>query len=242
MQYFYYQKVQNRPWVDYRRLDSETEPVQVPTAAVPAASAAAASSPPTPAASPASASPPPSPPTPAASVSPPTPPAAAAASPQPENGNGNNIVHAPPPTPAAAAAAAEEYQEEDSDGNGDDVNYEDNYMDVLHSVSKKWLCTQLTHKVSAAATNTFWDIALSCLPKVMDFKEREGISKNIPHFIQQRRKLYEECCPKIQMEFAFQRKDDGSIIKYLGTTAPLKEYQRNPDYIKLYEIASIKVI
>ena len=44
------------------------------------------------------------------------------------------------------------------------------------------------------------------------------------------------------MEFGFQKKSDGSLKTLKTSSAPLKEMQLNRDYIKLYEIASIKVM
>lgn len=129
-------------------------------------------------------------------------------------------------------------QEPDPDPEED---FQDNYNDILQSLSKKWLETQLTHKVSARATNLFWDCAMDFIPKLMDFQQREGRTHGVPKFIQQRRKLYSEYCPQVTMHFGFRKKSDGSIIKVLSETAPVKELQGNNEYIKLYEIASIKV-
>ena len=136
-------------------------------------------------------------------------------------------------------------EEADSDGNDfhdhdDDNVYDDTYTDVLNSLSRKWLFTQLSHKVSAKAANLFWSTTLNYLPQLLELKEREGREKSIPQFIQQRRKLYKDNCPDVQMEFAF-RKKDGSIVKHNGETAPMKAMQLNREYVKLYEMASIKV-
>ena len=75
----------------------------------------------------------------------------------------------------------------------------------------------------------------------MQFREREGTAKPIPQFINQRNKLYDQYCPKVDMEFGFQNKEDDSIKIVKGSSAPMKSIQRDPMYIKLYEIASIKV-
>ena len=142
----------------------------------------------------------------------------------------------------------EDYDQEEEEGGRPDPEaspsqqYEDTYKDVLHSLSWKWLLAQLTHKVSAKAANTFWDIAMHFLPILLDLKKREGMLKKTPKFIQQRRKLYRKYCPKVRMEFAFKKKSDGSITKVKSESAPLKQLQHNPEYIKLYEMASIKVI
>ena len=109
-------------------------------------------------------------------------------------------------------------------------------------MSKKWSYTQLSHKVSAKATNTFWDICMEYVPQLKEMWEREGHTKKVPGFIHQRRQLYKQYCPEVIMEFGFKNKTDGSVKKVTSGKTPLKEYQNNPDYVKLYEIASVKVI
>ena len=123
----------------------------------------------------------------------------------------------------------------------DNVELDDNYTDVLHSFSEKWLKTQLTHRVSAKATNTFWDLCQQYFPKLNEMKEREGRQNKIPKFTQQRRKLYSKYCPDVKMEFAFRKKDDGTIKIFKGSSAPLKTIQLSSEYTKLYEISYIKV-
>ena len=120
--------------------------------------------------------------------------------------------------------------------------FEDDYKTSLNSFSRQWLETQLTHRVSAKATNSFWSNAMDFLPKLLEFKLREGRERPIPQFVHQRKQLYKQYSPDVKMEFAFKNKIDGSIIKHSGTTAPLKEFQLNPNYSKLYEIASVKVM
>lgn len=73
------------------------------------------------------------------------------------------------------------------------------------------------------------------------YKEREGRLKNVPKFIQQKRILDRDYSPEIEMDFAFKRKRDGSIVMRSSQTAPIKDLQHNEEYEKLYEIAYIKV-
>ena len=133
---------------------------------------------------------------------------------------------------------------EDEDEDEADYNlpeFEDTFNDVLQNFTRKWLATQMNHKVSAKATNSFWDLGQEYIPKLVKLHEREGRHRHIPKFIQQRRKMYKEYCPDVQMEFAFQKKIDGSIITVRGNSAPLKALQHNTNYIKLYEMATVKV-
>ena len=132
-------------------------------------------------------------------------------------------------------------EEEESDFADEIQEFNDNYKDVLESFSEKWLLAQLTHKVSEKATNHFWNLTQEYMPTLMMHHQREGRESNVPGFINQRKKLHRKDCPQFEMEFGFQKKSDGSLKKVLGSTAPLKSFQHNKDYIKLYEVASVKV-
>ena len=103
-------------------------------------------------------------------------------------------------------------------------------------MSKQWLCTQMKHHVSAAATNALWDIAFQFVLPCIEQRQ-----KRIPKFIQQRRKLFENHCPEVHMEFVYRNKMTGEIVEYKGTTAPLKMYENNSNFEKLYELAYVKV-
>ena len=131
--------------------------------------------------------------------------------------------------------------EEDDDDGGNPTQFVDNYKDILHAFSKQWLFTQMSHKVSARATNDFWDVCFKYVPQLMMFHEREGRQEVPPKFISQRRHLHKQFSPEVQMEFGFKHKKDGTIHKVKGSTTPLKEYERNEDYLKLYEISTVKV-
>ena len=131
---------------------------------------------------------------------------------------------------------------DDQYSSNSDEEYNDNYKDVLKNLSKKWLNAQLCHKVSAKATNEFWTLGMDFFHKLFQLKEREGVLRNPPQFIQQRRILFKDYCPKINMEFGYKNKRDGSIIEVESPNAPIKTLQNNMDFIKLYEIASIKVV
>lgn len=98
-----------------------------------------------------------------------------------------------------------------------------------------------TFKVSVEAANKFWDLSMKYVPEIITLRDREQRTNSIPKFISQRRNMYLRYSPDVQMEFGFKRKFDGSIIEVTAESAPLKALQRNHNYIKLYEIASVKV-
>ena len=110
------------------------------------------------------------------------------------------------------------------------------HEDVLEELSEKWLLMEYKHNVSGAAANAYWDLAFKLVPRVLELKK-----KKVPKFVHQRRKLINDDCPKIEMEFYFRKKEDDSIVKFSGTNAPLKQYQNNSKYEKLYELAYVQV-
>ena len=82
---------------------------------------------------------------------------------------------------------------------------------------------------------------MKIIPKIVEVKEREHVNKKIPSFIHQRRLLYKKSCPPVKMQFSFKHKVTGEIHKVDCNSAPLKEFQRNPDYVKLYEEGHLQV-
>ena len=120
-------------------------------------------------------------------------------------------------------------------------NFQDNYKSVLNAFSRDWLLAKLKHRVSGKAANKFWDICMEFMPTLLQMKEREGITRSIPKFKQQRKNLYKNRCPVIKMEFGFRNKTTGAITKVTSSKAPRKTFERNPQYTKLYEMAYIKV-
>ena len=111
------------------------------------------------------------------------------------------------------------------------------HIDFLEEISKKWILAQMKHHVSAEAANSFWDLAMKYVP--LSLQQRQ---KKIPQFVHQRRKMYQNYCPEVHMEFVYKNKLNGEIVTYKGTSAPLKMYQNNFVYEKLYELAFIKVM
>ena len=114
------------------------------------------------------------------------------------------------------------------------------YQDTLSQLSESWLMAQLTHNVSAAATNCFWDIALRSFPALSDARERSMRKKNVPGYIHLRRQLYKERCPEVHMRFAYLNKDSGTIEVVDCKNDPGQRFPRSK-YTKLFEEAHIKV-
>lgn len=95
----------------------------------------------------------------------------------------------------------------------------------------------MKHETSAEAANKFWDLAFQSVPHVIQQRR-----KKVPKLQQQRKKMFQNLCPEIQMKFAYKNKLTGEIIIHHGTTAPLKIFRDTQKYEKLYEMAYVKVI
>lgn len=121
----------------------------------------------------------------------------------------------------------------------DDDNHDD-YHTLLENLSKKWLLTQFTHNVSAAAANSYWQLAVNQLPGLSVAKERCGVEKHVPGFVHIRRKLIKDGCPTIYMKFAYFNKLTNTTEIIHCTKAPARNFPKSK-YTKLYEEAHIKV-
>lgn len=128
-----------------------------------------------------------------------------------------------------------------SNSNNSSDEDEEIYGEVLDSLYKQWLLVQLTHNVSAAATNSFWRIAFEFIPTLCRIREQRNIKKKVPGYIHIRRNLYDDICQKVHMKFAFLNKSNNSIEVVECDKAPDKRYPRSR-YIKLYEEAHVKVM
>ena len=128
--------------------------------------------------------------------------------------------------------------ETDSDFTGDD---DESFSEMLISLANDWLQTQLTHHVSLEATNAFWRLSLKSFHKLIERKTAEGIKRKIPQFVQIRRNIYKDICPDVKMTFVFLNKNDNTIVNVNTNQTPLTDYQRDPQYVKLYEKAHIEV-
>ena len=119
---------------------------------------------------------------------------------------------------------------------------ENSFISLFQSFSKQWLHAQLTHHVSLAASNEFWNLSFQYVSKMVEMKEKEKVRRKIPQFLQARKNIYTEISPRIFMTFAFLNKEDGTITCVDVEKTPLDKFQRNPQYQKLYEEAHIEVI
>ena len=127
------------------------------------------------------------------------------------------------------------------DDNDEHANFE-SFKARHDKLVRDWTMTELNHHVSKAAANSFWQVADQHFHKLYEAKEREGISKKVPKFMQVRKNLYDKQVPQVSMQVAYKHKVTGeiSLVETIDST-PTSQYP--PDvYTKLYEVASVEVI
>ena len=125
-----------------------------------------------------------------------------------------------------------------------DEDYEpdvDTFESLFAAFTEKWMETQVTHHVSVSAANAFWILSLQYVHDLYRLKVSENIRKGIPQFVHLRRQIQKDICPEVNMSFAFMNKNDGNMHYVQHDQTPLKDYQRDPQYKKMYEEAHIQV-
>ena len=109
---------------------------------------------------------------------------------------------------------------------------------MLQKLAEKWLEVELSHNVSKAASNTFWEHAMSLIPPLLDVKHTRGITRKIPQFIHLRRKLKLQLLPSIDTVSAF--RNEGGDVVVAEDQKKANEFTTS-NHIKLYESTGVKV-
>lgn len=85
-------------------------------------------------------------------------------------------------------------------------------------------------------------MATDLIPRLMEARAREGISRKIPQFRSIRETLYDNNVPHISLEFAYEVKATGDIIILNDLESTPTSRFPPSKYTKLYESAKVKVI
>ena len=113
----------------------------------------------------------------------------------------------------------------------------------MENFTKEWIRTKLTHHVSLAGADEFWKLSFKYVGDMLRLKEAENVTKGVPQFVHMRRLMYKDqtICPEVKMSFVFMNKNDGTIHYIQEGQTPLKNFQRDTRFIKMYEEAHIEV-
>ena len=129
--------------------------------------------------------------------------------------------------------------DDDPDGSEDESN---TFNELFKSFSNQWVQTQLCHKVSLTAACAFWKLSFKYVKDIYDKKAAEVVTKKIPQYVTVKKNIYKDQSPDVKMKFTFRNKIDNTIFSVEQDKTPVKQYQRDPKYEKLYEEAKIEVI
>lgn len=125
------------------------------------------------------------------------------------------------------------------DDDPDEDNQQD-YYSILDELSRKWMFTELDHTVSKCASNKFWKVAFNFIPKLIEAKVQQRISRKVPQFNHIRRTLENKNTPEVQLEIAYKKRDSEEIEVVNTTVTPRSQFPPHL-YEKMYEVASVKV-
>ena len=135
----------------------------------------------------------------------------------------------------------DEDEDEDEEEGPHDIEQETDYFSILHSLSKKWSVAEMDHTISQSASNELWKIAFKFIPKLLDAKREQNVTRKVPQFNHLRRQLNNKYTPEVKSEMAFLKRDNEEVTVVNGASAPRSRFPGN-EYEKLYEVSTVKVI
>ena len=99
---------------------------------------------------------------------------------------------------------------------------------------------EVDHHTSKTASDKFWDLAKKAFPELYRAKINEMVTKPIPQFTTQRKKLKKKHVPNINLEIGYVNKDTNETVVVKGDKTPVSKF--NPQkFIKIYEVAKVEV-
>lgn len=114
------------------------------------------------------------------------------------------------------------------------------YPAILEKLTEDWLMLESKHKTSKSASEDFWELAKKAFPKLYRAKIDEVVLKNIPKFVSQRRKLYNNNVPPVKLEIGYLDKETEDVIVVEDDKTPKSRFHPSK-FQKLYQVASVKV-
>ena len=100
-----------------------------------------------------------------------------------------------------------ELQDDEDEDDEDEEDYNEgiygepqDYSSLLDSLSQKWMENELDHTISQTASDALWKLAFSFIPKIMESKHLQNVTRKIPGFKHIRKKLYAEKTPKVNLK------------------------------------------
>ena len=79
------------------------------------------------------------------------------------------------------------------------------------------------------------------IPVLESLRDRDNVTKKTAGFAQQKKNLYSMKCPKIKVKFGYKNKSTGIVEAVECGTESIKNFEKNPDYVKVFEEAHVQV-
>ena len=136
----------------------------------------------------------------------------------------------------------DEDSDDDEDGMEDvDDDEDQDYQSILDSLIEKWMLAEVDHTISKLASNKLWKLAFHFIPRLMQARSLENVTKKVPQFNHIRKCLYDKRTPTVNLEIAYKNKNTDEVVIVQDTKTPKSRFP--PDtFDKMYEMASVKVI
>ena len=130
----------------------------------------------------------------------------------------------------------EDHDEQHMDDSEPELNMDENYDQIYEQLRSEWLLSEVNHRVSKTATDTFWRIGLKYFHKLHAALGH----KRTCQFKTIRRKIYDDKLPDVLLEIGYKNKTTGEVNVVNEKVTPIKQFSPT-QYEKLFEIGSIKV-
>lgn len=86
-----------------------------------------------------------------------------------------------------------------------------------------------------------WNLAKNAFTNLNRAKIDDQVYRDVPQFTSQRRRLYKDNTPPVQLVICYEHKETKELVIAKGTSTPVSKF--NPqEYEKRYEVATVQVI
>lgn len=137
--------------------------------------------------------------------------------------------------------------EDDNEAQSDDEEVEqveevlEDYDTILKHLSKQWIDTEISHRVSKTASDAFWKLGKKWFHKLFQTKAAQGVRRKTPDFTQIRRRLYIEYVPPIKMDICYEDRENGALSIIQDTLVTPKSQFPPHRFTKVWEIGKVEV-
>ena len=133
--------------------------------------------------------------------------------------------------------------DEDEDDHPSEHEFQevDDYLTLFNYLSKEWLKVEVNHHVSKVASEAFWNLGKKWFHHLFRTKEIQGVLRKTPTFVHIRRQFYKKYVPPVQMDVAYQNKENGELTILEGTEVIPRNRFPASQFHKLWEIGHVEV-